>query len=159
MQKLALPDHCDDFYHGNLYFGECRGHLHLVMEQKQHDFIFHMMEVKKDFSGWNFLYCIDLKFMRDIYVSFSSRIRVSFRTFTDTYMVLGEGEEDYELLIIMTGPRLRSDPYSYFPTVVSRILSYNLVDKTYRVIMDVTHTRDFYTFIDMEPYHPMLTTL
>lgn len=183
VQKLALPDHCDDFYQESLYFGECQGRLHLVMEQKQYDFIFKIMQMKEDFTGWNLLHFIDLKFMRDIIPppTLSRRQMIieegeyeeedylwdqiekhyegqdHASALAPIHMVLGERSEDYELLFIMTVPKFDSEIYQIVRRAIPRIYSYNLNNKTLREIMNVTNTGGFYTAAQINSYCPMLT--
>lgn len=156
MQTLVCPDYCDDFYRDTLYFGECRGRLHLVMEQNVYDFIFHIMEIKEDFSGWNHLHCIDLKFMRDILPRRTLSLALSRKqTITEEreydeghyiwdfierdyegedhasavapiQMILGERSEDYELLFTMTVPKFDSKRLRFVRRAVPRIFSCNI---------------------------------
>ncbi|XP_039134289.1 putative F-box/kelch-repeat protein At3g17570 [Dioscorea cayenensis subsp. rotundata] len=134
-QKLLLPL---DFYQENLYFGEIQGHLHLIMQQSIFDFVFHIMEIKEDFSGWNFLHCIGL---------------------SPIHVALGEREEDYELFLTLVIPR-------YWPAYtcgLTKIFSYNIVSNTYREIQEVSNEEEgryggYYGAFRIKTYYPMLTT-
>ncbi|KAH7669720.1 Ferritin-like protein [Dioscorea alata] len=163
VQKLAFPDHA-------------AGRLYLIMEQKQYDFIFHVMEIKEDLSGWDFLKCIDLKFMRDILPPALSQRQIIVDEDSDwvretlerlmerpyvsalspIHLVEGEGE-DHELLLTMTVPSFQS--YEFVHRAVPKMWSYNLVTKTYREIINVADAEGFYTTHDMDIYYPMFTTL
>ncbi|XP_039119004.1 F-box protein At5g07610-like [Dioscorea cayenensis subsp. rotundata] len=169
-QKLLLPHQCNDFHQENLYFGEIQGHLHLIMQQKLSNFIFHIMEIKEDFSGWNLLHCIDLiNFMRDVLpplqVFSPQKLMNSWEypqieyggqnhlcALSPTHIALGE-REDYELFL--TVAIHTSQPYSCGS---AKIFSYNIVSKTYQEILEVSDKEEYYGADNMRTYYPMLTT-
>ncbi|KAD4982820.1 hypothetical protein E3N88_19491 [Mikania micrantha] len=146
LQKLPLPANSRDYYNGAIpmYFGESRGHLHLV-DTAQHDNRLHLnvYEMMMDHSGWFVKYEVRLDElpgafpeMINSYQDPSSPYYYEFEVFD---VVRGEKEEDTFMVIRIPHEKM-------IGWYNGKIIRYNVHEKSFKEISNLTtYYREAYT--------------
>ncbi|XP_031281986.1 F-box protein At5g07610-like isoform X1 [Pistacia vera] len=106
-----------------MYFGESRGHLHLIEIYSLRDVIFDVYEMERDYSGWVMKYHVDL---REVAIAFPEMVR--------SYIGLGNYYEKYSILCVV---REEKDEDSYMVIhVPKKAIRYNFKDRTFKKLHD-----------------------
>ncbi|XP_023753253.1 F-box protein At5g07610 [Lactuca sativa] len=109
-----------------LYFGESRGHLHLVKRVDPSESRLHLnvFEMLNDYSGWFLKYRVDLDELPDAYPeiinSYFDPLSLGYYIFDVFDVVRGEEEEETFMVIRVPG----------------KVIRYNVVDKSFKQISD-----------------------
>ncbi|KAL4557172.1 hypothetical protein LXL04_035344 [Taraxacum kok-saghyz] len=129
---LPLPIASDEGYESGdcpLYFGESRGHLHLVETADRSSNFLHLnvYEMLSDHSGWFLKYRVELDELSESYPEMilnnldpSSRAYYHFEVFD-----VVRGEEEDEIFMVIRIPK--------------KIIRYNVADKSFKQISDRTY--------------------
>ncbi|KAK9075229.1 hypothetical protein SSX86_003550 [Deinandra increscens subsp. villosa] len=130
-----------------LYFGESRGHLHLV-KVAHHESPLHLnvYEMLADYSGWLMKYCVELDQLPTAYPDMVYSIRDLSNYLLEIFDVLrgGGGKEEEITFMVARIPR--------------KIMRYNVVTKSLEKIMDMP-TRICYQRICYTNVHRYTSTL
>ncbi|KAM7491690.1 hypothetical protein LguiA_034611 [Lonicera macranthoides] len=106
------------------YFGESSGHLHLIETNELGKIQFDVFEMERDCSGWFVKYCVDLSLMVNTYpkmIPDSCGYRGGLcYGFFPLYVLVGERNEDSYMVLYVPG----------------KVVRYNLVDKTFKLLFD-----------------------
>ncbi|KAH7659874.1 Transposase IS200-like protein [Dioscorea alata] len=108
IRNVHIPFLVDEYGFEVLYFGEFKGHLHLIISRKCGIFHFYIIEAVKDYSKWSVLYKINLN------SQFLGKILCDIRFHHIIHMERG-ATRDYDKLVL---------------NYENKILSYNLMDDT-----------------------------
>ncbi|TKY46376.1 F-box protein [Spatholobus suberectus] len=99
------------------YFGQSRGHLHMVFLSSAQLLLFDVFELVKDYSGWSVRIRVDLSHSLQVAIP-----GINLETFLFNIMCIVRQEKEEDSVVV-----LYIDDY---------VLSYNLVDKTLREITE-----------------------
>ncbi|KAA8536820.1 hypothetical protein F0562_029298 [Nyssa sinensis] len=114
LQTMPMPPTDDNKYPRSIrYFGESRGHLHLIEFYDSSTLQFNIFEMKMDYSEWFVRYHVDLNTV--------VTVTATPPDFFVLCLLRGEIEEDSALVLYMVG----------------QVISYNLNDKTSNKICDL----------------------
>ncbi|KAE9462439.1 hypothetical protein C3L33_05644, partial [Rhododendron williamsianum] len=83
------------------YFGESRGHLQVVVNDKAAADLFHVFEMKKDFSGWVSVFCCDLN--RGIFLLSETSSYYISSAFSLVFLGRGESEDESFFVVDVSG--------------------------------------------------------
>lgn len=125
LRTLSLPVEMMSPEASTMYFGESRGHLHLIMTKHRESFILRLnvYEMLGDRSGWFVKYQVELDKLPTVFPVIISQIRYDFYVID---LVRGEKEDTFMVLVIP-----------------GKIITYNLHYKSYKHISYVGPS-DFY---------------
>ncbi|KAF7819217.1 F-box protein [Senna tora] len=123
LKRLPMPPESEDWEYGNVgYFGESRGHLHMVLIDRHELVEFDILEINEDYSGWSVRYHVDLT---PLQFSFPELIWHFKEKKDDPFSVLSvvrqPKEEDSMVVLLVDG----------------RVMSFNLVDHSARQLCDL----------------------
>ncbi|XP_071711683.1 F-box protein At5g07610-like [Rutidosis leptorrhynchoides] len=145
LQKLPCPVKTtsrENYYDGliPLYFGESRGHLHLMERAKDESFLhLNVYEMLSDHSGWFLKYQVELDELPDAYPeminSYAHPSMSWYYEFEIFDVVRGEKEEDTFIVLGLPGKMIR----------------YNVFDKSFKTISDLS--KGFYGRIGQDNVH------
>ncbi|XP_026408737.1 F-box protein At5g07610-like [Papaver somniferum] len=125
MKTVAMPVQSNsggDYSKHIVYFGECRGHMHLMLMVKGDIPRFDIWEMRMDYSGWNVKYCVDLSPLTTVYPGILlERAQFSGRFALDL-LLIEEGEDSSRLI-------------SWIPE--DKVISFDLDDKNFNEMYDV----------------------
>ncbi|KAD4584135.1 hypothetical protein E3N88_21736 [Mikania micrantha] len=113
-----------------LYFGESRGHLHLV-DTSDHENHLHLnvYEMSNDRSGWFVKHRVELDDLRAAYPDMTrinqQQTRPDYYNFEILDVVRGENDDEDSFMVIK---------------VSKKIIRYNIFDKSFKQIFDLTNT-------------------
>ncbi|KAL7582594.1 hypothetical protein Lser_V15G43670 [Lactuca serriola] len=138
LKSLPLPETVASFGgYGDrampLYFGESRGHLHLVdrVDRSESTLQLNVFEMLKDHSGWFLKYQVELDELLNAYPkminSYQDPSSLDYYEFELFDVVRGEEEDDEAFFVIK---------------VSGKIIRYNVVDKSFKQIFDLNHLTD-----------------
>ncbi|KAJ8772325.1 hypothetical protein K2173_027502 [Erythroxylum novogranatense] len=115
-----------------MYFGECRGHLHLIENYSPpRDTPFDVCEMKKDYSGWVVKYRVDLD---GVAKSFPEMARRYLDPFVLNY---------YSFQILSVIESGESDDYTFLVLhVPGKLIRYNLTDDSFKRLHVIGHGGD-----------------
>lgn len=118
-----IPDEWEERRHQ--YFGESRGHLHLIEIYGPCTALFNVYEMKTDYSGWFVKYRVDLGGVTDVFPEM-------IRTYLDPEDLHYYG---YSILCVV---REENDDDSYLVLhLPKKAVRYNLKDRTFKKLHDV----------------------
>ncbi|XP_071738827.1 F-box protein At5g07610-like [Rutidosis leptorrhynchoides] len=108
-----------------LYFGESRGHLHLVDTSLQNTpTSLNMYEMLRDHSGWFIKYQLDFHGLFDTYPNM-----------THTYRMFYGDEFEFRVLDVVRGKE-EEDTFMVVK-VLNNIMRYNILDKSFQLLCDI----------------------
>ncbi|KAE9599687.1 putative F-box domain-containing protein [Lupinus albus] len=124
---LPYPTFID--YNNNLvkYFGESKGHLHLILVSSDESVEFDILELKKDISGWVIRYHVDLNLIEGCTFSQHGNLKYS------VLCVVHQAKEEDSMLVLF---------------IDSKILSYNLKNHTSRIVYEVDDVGESFQYFE-----------
>lgn len=108
------------------YFGESRGHLQVVVNDKADDDLFHVFEMKKDFSGWVSVFCCDLN--RGIFLLSETSSYYISSAFSLVFLGRGESEDESFFVVEVSG----------------KLFSYDIKNQTPKELCNLPHSSSCY---------------
>lgn len=108
------------------YFGESRGHLQVVVNDKAAADLFHVFEMKKDFSGWVSVFCCDLN--RGIFLLSETSSYYISSAFSLVFLGRGESEDESFFVVDVSG----------------KLFSYDIKNQTPKELCNLPHSSSCY---------------
>ncbi|KAJ4822924.1 hypothetical protein Tsubulata_051572 [Turnera subulata] len=125
LQEMPMPQVPEDREERRcVYFGESRGHLHLVEIYKSPSTHFDVYEMKKDYSGWFVKYKVDL-----------DAVATAFPTMVRSHSHPADLNR-YVFDIVSVEREAKDDESRVLLHIPGAILSYNLKEKSFKKISD-----------------------
>ncbi|XP_054797143.1 F-box protein At5g07610-like [Prosopis cineraria] len=122
LKTLPMPPDSEDWEYRNLaYFGESRGHLHMILIEPHQRVEFDILQINKDYSGWSVIYHVDLTPMQT--------------SFPELIWYFKEKNESFSILCVLRQPR--EEDSMVVLLVDGRVMSFNLVNHTSRQLCDL----------------------
>lgn len=123
LRTLPMPPDSEDWEFGSVaYFGESRGHLHMVvLSEPNQRVVFDILEIREDYSGWFVRYHVDLTPMQDSFPELMWFFKEKNQTLSILCVVRQPREEDSMVVVLVDG----------------RVMSFNLVNFTSRQLCDL----------------------
>ncbi|XP_026396462.1 F-box protein At5g07610-like [Papaver somniferum] len=125
MKTVAMPVQSysgGDYSKHILYFGECKGHVHLMLMVKGDIPRFDIWEMRMEYSGWNVKYCVDLSPLTTVYPSILLERAQFFGRFALDILLIEEGEDSSRLIL-------------WIPE--NKMISFDLDNKNFKEMYDV----------------------
>ncbi|XP_076922451.1 F-box protein At5g07610-like, partial [Bidens hawaiensis] len=116
LQTLPLPDGLAPLKVSAMYFGESRGHLHLILNVGREENSFNVYEMLRDHSGWFVKYRVELDELRAAFPEIVGQY--SYYEFKVVDVVRGEAEEDTFMVL----------------NTEEKIIRFNFRDKSFKQI-------------------------
>ncbi|KAJ6360245.1 hypothetical protein OIU77_004280 [Salix suchowensis] len=104
-----------------MYFGESRGHMHLVLTKGRSSLEFDVFEMEFEYTGWSLSYHVNLQSMRMVFPELTWNFINKNAVFSVLSIIQGEKDEEKKAVIFVDG----------------RAMSYNLCDGTSIKICDL----------------------
>ncbi|KAB5529618.1 hypothetical protein DKX38_019699 [Salix brachista] len=104
-----------------MYFGESRGHMHLVLTKDRSSLEFDVFEMEFEYTGWSLSYHVNLQSMRMVFPELTWNFINKNAVFSVLSIIQGEKDEEKKAVIFVDG----------------RVMSYNLCDGTSIKICDL----------------------
>ncbi|KAL9341951.1 hypothetical protein Peur_065276 [Populus x canadensis] len=104
-----------------MYFGESRGHMHLVLTKNRSSLEFDVFEMEFEYTGWSLSYHVNLQSMRMMFPELTWNFMNKHAVFSVLSIIQGEKDEEKKVVIFVDG----------------RAMSYNLCDGTSIKICDL----------------------
>ncbi|KAK4282062.1 hypothetical protein QN277_013482 [Acacia crassicarpa] len=122
LKTLPMPPDTEDWEYRTLaYFGESRGHLHLILVEPHQRVVFDILEINEDYSGWSVRYHVDLTPMQT--------------SFPELIWYFKEKNESFSILCVLRQPK--EEDSMVVLVVDGRVMSFNLVNHTSRQLCDL----------------------
>ncbi|KAM0966876.1 hypothetical protein ACFX13_022894 [Malus domestica] len=112
-----------------IYFGESRGHLHLIEIYRPCFTQFDVMEMGRDYSGWFVKYHVDL-----------DTITAKFPEMVPQHNLDDPSEENwyYEFVVLFLVREENEEETAMFLYIPCKVISYNLLDRTCKTACELT---------------------
>ncbi|TKY46352.1 F-box protein [Spatholobus suberectus] len=81
------------------YFGESRGHLHVILLSPEL-FLFDILELEKDYSGWSLMFCLYLNPMQDPFRGMNLYSEDDMIPLFDVLGIVREEKEEDSMLVL-----------------------------------------------------------
>ncbi|KAF5761742.1 hypothetical protein HanXRQr2_Chr16g0768571 [Helianthus annuus] len=136
LHMLPLPEGSGSSEIFIMYFGESRGHLHLVVYKNYEDncLCLNVYEMLSDHSGWFVKYQLQLDELLGSFPEMISEYTCYFKVID---VVRGEEEEEEDTFIVLNTGK--------------KIITYNVHDKSFKQVSSFTR----FLFEDISMFHPV----
>ncbi|XP_076945981.1 F-box protein At5g07610-like [Bidens hawaiensis] len=126
LHMLSLPEELIPFNRWTMYFGESRGHMHLILRVNHQKNSFLVYEMLRDHSGWFVKYEVHLDELRATFSKIGCQN--SGYDFKVIDMVRGETEEDTFMVL----------------NTMEKIITYNVHDKSFKLIFTLPKNSEYF---------------
>lgn len=124
INPMPMPEESENDVKTIRYFGESRGHLHVIMFAKS-SVEFDVLEMKEDYSAWSVTYHVNLHSIRDAFSDVAASCNHRFLA-SVLSVVRAEREEDSEVVL----------------NVFGMVVSYNFKDGTFKFVRYLVSCRE-----------------